>query len=164
MTYPGLAALSSPAAAMLIARKQTVAVAESSCGGLISAALVAVPGASAFYIGGGIIYTAQSGKALLPQRPKGMQSATQDFALFEARSIREKMGTSWGIGETGASGPSGNPYGNPAGHACIAVSGPIERVITLATGCADREANMWAFAKAALDLLEELAKQSDRQS
>lgn len=160
MTYPGLAALSGPAADLLIAHGQTVAVAESSCGGLISAALVAVPGASAFYIGGGIIYTAQSGKALLPQRPKGMQSATQEFALFEARSIREKMGATWGIGETGASGPSGNPYGNPPGHACVAVSGPIERIITITTGNSDREANMWAFAKAALDLLAELTAQS----
>lgn len=160
MSYPGLAALSAAAVRLLIANGQTVAVAESSCGGLISAALVAVPGASAFYIGGGIIYTAQGGKALLPQRPKGMQSATQDFALFEARAIREKMGSTWGIGETGASGPLGNPYGNPPGHACIAVSGPIERAITLATGNSDREANMWAFAKAALDLLEELTRQS----
>ncbi len=160
MSYPGLAALSLPAAKLLLASGQTVSVAESSCGGLISAALVAVPGASAFYVGGGIVYTAQGGKALLPQRPRGMQSATQDFALFEARSIREKMGTVWGIGETGASGPSGNPYGNPPGHACVAVSGPIERAMTLATGSADREANMWAFAKAALDLLAELAAQN----
>ncbi|MDO9461652.1 MAG: CinA family protein [Alphaproteobacteria bacterium] len=159
MSHPSLAALSGAAAGLLIANKQTVSVAESSCGGLISAALVAVPGASAFYIGGGVIYTAKGGKTLLPERPKGMQSATQAFALFEARAIREKMGATWGIGETGASGPSGNPYGNPPGHACIAVSGPIERVITLATGNADREANMWAFAKAALDLLADLAAQ-----
>jgi len=160
MTYPSLAGLSHAAATLLIANKHTVSVAESSCGGLISAALVAVPGASAFYIGGGIIYTARGGKALLPERPKGVKSATQEFALFEARSIRERMGTVWGIGETGASGPSGNPYGNPPGHACVAVSGPIERAITLATGDSDRETNMWAFAKAALDLLAELAAQN----
>ena len=160
MTYPSLAGLSHAAATLLIANKHTVSVAESSCGGLISAALVAVPGAAAFYIGGGIIYTARGGKALLPERPKGVKSATQEFALFEARSIRERMGTVWGIGETGASGPSGNPYGNPPGHACVAVSGPIERAITLATGDSDRETNMWAFAKAALDLLAELAAQN----
>jgi nicotinamide-nucleotide amidase len=162
MSYPGLAALSAAAAKLLIANGQSVAVAESSCGGLISAALVAVPGASAFYIGGGVIYTAQGGKVLLPPRPKGMQSATQDFALFEARSIRQSMATTWGIGETGASGPSGNPYGNPPGHACVAVSGPLERAIILSTGSADREANMWAFAKAALDLLAELASQTGK--
>lgn len=162
MTLPALASLSQAAASLLIANKQTVAVAESSCGGLISAALVAVPGASAFYIGGGIIYTGQGGKALLPQRPKGMQSATVEFALFEARAIREKMSSTWGIGETGASGPLGNPYGNPPGHACVAVSGPMERAIILSTGNADREANMWAFARAALDLLAELAGHSGK--
>ncbi len=153
MTHRSLIELAGPTAAALIAKRHSVAVAESSCGGLISAALVSIPGASAYYVGGGIIYTAQGGKALLPPRPKGMTAATEEFALFEARSIREKMGTIWGIGETGASGPSGNPYGNPPGHACIAVCGPIERVITLATGSADREANMWIFTAAALDLL-----------
>lgn len=162
MSYLGLAALSAAAARLLIANGQTVAVAESSCGGLISAALVAVPGASAFYIGGGIVYTAQGGKVLLPGRPKGMKSATTDLALFEARSIRTRMGADWGIGETGASGPSGNPYGNPPGHACVAVSGPVERALVLSTGSADREANMWAFAKAALDLLAELASKGGR--
>ena len=171
MPYPSLSALSAAAAKLLIAHGQTVAVAESACGGLISAALVAVPGASAFYIGGGIIYTAQGGKALLPPRPRGMQSATQEFALFEARSIREKMGSSWGVGETGASGPDGNPYGNPPGHGVVAVSGPpsaqdpnqhIERSRILSTGSSDREENMWAFAKAALDLLAEMAAQSGK--
>ena len=72
------------------------------------------------------------------------------------------MGADWGIGETGASGPSGNPYGNPPGHACVAVSGPVERALVLSTGSADREANMWAFAKAALDLLAELASKGGR--
>lgn len=145
--------LGEPVAKLLVARGETVAVAESSCGGLISAALVAVPGASAFYVGGGIVYTAQGGKVLLPERPKGMRSASEQFALFEARTMREQMGAHWGIGETGASGPSGNPYGDPAGHACVAVSGPVDRVVTISTGSADREANMWTFARAALDLL-----------
>lgn len=153
MSSTNLTLLGQPAATALISAKHTVAVAESSCGGLISAALVAVPGASAYYIGGGIIYTATGSKVLLPPRPAEMQSATEAFALFEARSIREKMGATWGIGETGASGPSGNPYGNPPGHACIAVSGPLERVITLATGDSDRESNMWKFTKAAMELL-----------
>ena len=150
-----LAEMSQGASKFLMQRGETVAVAESSCGGLISASLVAVPGASAFYIGGGIVYTAQSGRQIVPGRPKGMRSASEPFALFEARTIRERMGADWGIGETGASGPSGNPYGDPAGHACVAVSGPVERVITLATGETDRGKNMWLFAHAALVLLAE---------
>lgn len=150
-----LGKMSHEASTLLLQRGENVAVAESSCGGLISASLVAVPGASAFYIGGGIVYTAQSGRLLVPGRPKGMRSASEEFALFEARTIRERMGADWGVGETGASGPSGNPYGDPAGHACIAVSGPVERVITLATGDTDRGKNMWLFAQAALALLAE---------
>ena len=55
-----LAALGAAVAELLKARKQTLAVAESSAGGLINAALVAVPGASAYYLGGCIIYTAAS--------------------------------------------------------------------------------------------------------
>ncbi len=151
-----LAMLSGNASRLLLQRGETVAVAESSCGGLISASLVAVPGASAFYIGGGVVYTAQGGRQLVPGRPKGMRSASEEFALFEARTIRERMGADWGIGETGASGPSGNPYGDRAGHACIAISGPIERVTTLATGEADRGRNMWLFVHAALSLFEEV--------
>lgn len=143
--------------ALLMERQQTLAVAESSAGGLINAALVAVPGASAYYLGGCVIYTAAGREALLgitAQEMAGMRSASEPFARLLARRVREKLGTTWGLAETGASGPRGNRYGDPAGHACIAVAGPVESVITLATGSAAREANMWQFATRAIDLLE----------
>lgn len=143
--------------ALLMERQQTLAVAESSAGGLINAALVAVPGASAYYLGGCVIYTAAGREALLgitAQEMAGMRSASEPFARLLARRVREKLGTTWGLAETGASGPRGNRYGDPAGHACIAVAGPLEAVITLATGSAAREANMWLFARRAIDLLE----------
>lgn len=143
--------------ALLMERQQTLAVAESSAGGLINAALVAVPGASAYYLGGCVIYTAAGREALLgiaAQEMAGMRSASEPFARLLARRVREKLGTTWGLAETGASGPRGNRYGDPAGHACIAVAGPVESVITLATGSAAREANMWQFARRAIDLLE----------
>jgi nicotinamide-nucleotide amidase len=73
-----------------------------------------------------------------------------------ARLIRERFGASWGIGETGATGPTGNRYGDPAGHACLAVSGRSERAITMQTGSSDRIANMYAFAAAALQLFHEV--------
>jgi nicotinamide-nucleotide amidase len=152
-----LTSMAASVAALLKARQHTVAVAESSAGGLISAALVAVPGASAYYRGGGVIYTGAARQALL-QVPDdamtGMRASTEPYALLKARTVRQQLGTTWGLSETGASGPTGNRYGDAAGHACIAVAGPIERVITLETGKGDREANMWTFAKAALDLLE----------
>jgi len=147
----------------LRARGQTLAIAESSAGGVINAALVAVPGASAYYVGGCVIYTATGREALLgitPQDMAGMRSASEPFAQLMARRVREKLGTTWGLGETGASGPKGNRYGDAAGHACIAVSGPVEAVITLETGSAAREDNMWVFARRAVELLDECMRKA----
>lgn len=142
-------------AALLLARKETVAVAESSAGGLITAALLAVPGASAWCLGGTVIYTKQGWQALRDFDETvlgGWRSATEGNALVRARFIRSRMGASWGIGETGAAGPAGNRYGDPAGHACLAVCGASERAVTLRTGSAERLANMQRFAGAALQL------------
>jgi len=152
-----LTTLGSAVGALLTERKQTLAVAESSAGGLINATLVAVPGASRYYLGGCIIYTATGRETLLgilPEDMAGMRSASEPFAQLLAQRVREKLGTTWGLSETGASGPRGNRYGDPAGHACIAVSGPVEAVITVETGSAEREANMWVFARRAVELLE----------
>ena len=143
-------------AALLKARGETLAIAESSAGGLINAALVAVPGASAWYLGGAIIYTPKGREALLElEVPRGTRSATEAFATLLARRVKEKLGATWGLGETGASGPTGNRYGDAPGHACIAVAGPVEAAITVETGSAEREANMWIFASRALLLLEQ---------
>lgn len=145
-------------AALLKERKETVAVAESSAGGLITASLLAVPGASAFCLGGMVIYTRQAWDALRDfneELLEGFRSATEQNALIRARLVRDRFGASWGIGETGATGPTGNRYGDPAGHACLAVCGRTERAITLRTGSDDRLANMHAFAAAALQLFEE---------
>jgi nicotinamide-nucleotide amidase len=152
-----LGAMAATVAALLKEKKHTVAVAESSAGGLISAALLAVPGASAYFLGGGVIYTQGARRALLSvpdDAVKSIRSSTEAYALVKARAIRERLGTTWGLSETGASGPTGNRYGDAAGHACIAVAGPLERAITVESGKADREANMWTFTRAALELLE----------
>ena len=148
--------------ALLTARGASVAVAESSAGGLISAALLAVPGASAYYAGGAIIYTRASRRTLLglPEDVVTMRAATEDYALIVARALRERLDATWGICETGASGPTGNRYGDAAGHACFAVAGPLERAITLETGESAREANMWRFAVAALELLEAAVREA----
>ena len=138
-------------------RKETVAVAESAAGGLISAALLAVPGASAYFLAGGVIYTQAARRGLL-QVPddavKGIRSSTEAYALVKARTIRERVGATWGLAETGATGPTGNRYGDAAGHACLAIVGPVERSTTLETGHGDRAKNMELFAKAALELLQ----------
>src|SRR5437867_9311179 len=143
--------------ARLKERKETIGIAESSAGGLISAALLTVPGASAYFLGGGVIYTQAARRALLQvpdETVKGIRSSTETYALVKARTIRERLGATWGLAETGASGPTGNRYGDAAGHACFAIAGPVERATTLETGHGDGEKNMRAFAKRALELLE----------
>ena len=145
-------------AGRLTERDETIAVTESSTGGLIAAALLAVPGASAFFLGGAVAYTRAARLALLgigDADMQGLRPATEAYSLLIARRVRERLGASWGLGETGATGPTGNRYGDPAGHTCIAVAGPLERSVTLETGSADRQANMEAFAKRALELLDE---------
>ena len=159
-----LTALGSTVGALLTERRQTLAIAESSAGGLINAALVAVPGASNYYLGGCVIYTATGREALAgigPADMQGMRSASEPFAQLLARRVREKLGTTWGLAETGASGPRGNRYGDPAGHACVAVSGPVEAVITIETRSAEREANMWTFARRAVELLESCVRKAN---
>ena len=158
---PSLAAMAEAVGDLLKARQETVAVAESSTGGLIAAALLAAPGASAYFVGGGVIYTHKAREVLLEvdlARHPGMRPSTEAYALLEASAIRARLGTTWGLGETGATGPTGNRYGDPAGHSCIAIAGPRSRSITLETGQSDREANMWRFAEEALALFEQVIR------
>jgi PncC family amidohydrolase len=149
--------LAEQVALLLKQRRETIAVAESSAGGLIAAALLAVPGASAYFLGGAVVYTRKA-RELLMQLPReavaGMRSASEPYALLLARTASERFSASWGLAETGAAGPSGNPYGDSPGHSCIAVAGLAEEAITLETGKADRVANMRAFTAAALQLLQ----------
>ena len=155
---PDLSSMAASVGEMLKQGKWTIAVNESSCGGLISASLVAVPGASAYFVGGAVTYTRVAQRGLLQVPDSAMadiRASSEPYALLNARTVREALGTTWALSETGASGPTGNRYGDLAGHACFAVAGPVEQVTTLETGSADREANMWVFAKSALDLLEQ---------
>ncbi len=153
-------ALAEKIAARLIERKETVAVAEGSAGGLISAALLAVPGASAYFVSGAVVYTGTArgvlaGITLEEMKGKGIRPASEAYAMLLARRMRERLDTTWGLAEAGAAGPTGNRYGDPAGHTCIAVVGPSERAATLRTGASDRRANMQAFTVRALEIFAE---------
>jgi nicotinamide-nucleotide amidase len=144
------------AAHLLKARSETIVVAESSTGGLISAALLALPGASAFFLGGAVVYTQTARRALLDLgdlSALGMRASTEPYARLLAQTARQRFSATWALAESGATGPTGNRYGDAAGHSCIAVAGAAERAITLETGSSDRVANMHAFTAAALDLL-----------
>ncbi|MBC7956073.1 MAG: CinA family protein [Cytophagales bacterium] len=142
----------------LVARSETIAVAESSTGGLISAALLSRAGASAYYFGGAVLYTRRSFRlltTLTADDMAGMRSSSAPYAQLLARHQRARFRASWGLAETGAAGPTGNPYGDPAGHSCLAVDGPVNRELVLRTGLEDRANNMILFAIAALELLEQ---------
>ena len=152
-----LVTIAEKVATQLIARKQTISVAESSTGGLISAALLSVPGASAYFLGGAVVYTRDARRLLMDipdEAMKGLRSASEPYAELLASQTRQRFSTTWGLSETGATGPTGNRYGDAAGHCCFAVAGPTERAATLETGGNDRVANMRRFAKEVLELLE----------
>jgi PncC family amidohydrolase len=155
---PEILDLAATIGAHLKERGETIGVAEGSCGGLVSAALLSVGGASAYYVGGCVVYTGPGRTAFLGDavaRPAGLRGATEAFARYCAQSVRVQLGTTWGIGEGGATGPSGNPYGDPPGHCWLAVDGPADATRRLLTGDDDRVRNMAAFTTAALQLLSE---------
>ena len=158
-----LIAIAEQIAARLIANKQTIAIAESSTGGLLSASLLSVPGASAYFLGGGVVYTRDARRLLMDitdDTMRGIRSASEPYAKLLAETARRRFATDWALSETGATGPTGNRYGDAAGNSCMAVAGVAgTQVITLETGSGDRQANMQAFAKTALNLLlENLSK------
>ncbi|MGA7805310.1 CinA family protein [Bradyrhizobium sp.] len=151
-----LVAVAAQIAPKLIERKQTIAVAESSTGGLISAALLAVPGASAYFLGSAVVYTRDARRMLMEipdDAMKGIRSASEPYAKLLATQIRGRFASTWGLSETGATGPTGNRYGDAPGHSCMALAGSETIAITLETGSADRLANMQVFARTALNLL-----------
>jgi nicotinamide-nucleotide amidase len=157
-----LVAVAEKIAAKLIERRQTIAVAESSTGGLISAALLAVPGASAYFLGSAVVYTRDARRILMDipdDSMKGIRSASEVYAQLLAGQIRRRFASDWGLSETGATGPTGNRYGDAAGHSCMAVAGLEQAAMTLETGSPDRLANMHVFASTALNfLLENLSR------
>jgi PncC family amidohydrolase len=153
-----LADLAARVGARLKERGETIAVADGSAGGLISAALLSVAGASAYFVGGGVLYTGRSKQVFLdltPEAASNPRSSTEPHTLMLAQRIRERLEATWGLAETGAAGPTGNRYGDLAGHACLAYAGPSERATTIETASSDRAANMDRFACAALALLLE---------
>jgi nicotinamide-nucleotide amidase len=157
MPLQNLVSLAEPIAVLLKDRRETIVVAESSTGGLISAALLGVAGASSYFLGGAVVYTQTARRRLLEipdAAMSGLRASTEAYALLLARTARERFAASWALAETGATGPTGNRYGDAAGHSCIAVAGLTERAITLETGSSDRLGNMQAFSAAALDLLK----------
>ena len=144
---------------VLKARGETIAVAESTTGGLISAGLLSVPGASAYFAGGAIIYTRASRKVFLDassEKLRGVEPMSEEMAMFFAEAVRGKLSATWGIAELGIAGPAGSAYGYDAGSSVIAVSGPVQAAVRVNTGHNDRALNMEAFAEGAFQLLQDV--------
>lgn len=156
---PSRSVLATRIGATLRERGQTVAVAESAAGGLVSAALLAIPGASAFFVGGTVVYSRPAGKSLLGLTASdmvGMRAETEPYAVLVAGKIRQCLQTSWGIGESGAAGPTGSRYGDAPGHVCVAVVGDAAVSRTIENASADRPQNMDVFARQLLQLFDEV--------
>jgi nicotinamide-nucleotide amidase len=152
---------------LLAERGETVAVAESTAGGLVSAALLGVAGASAFYAGGGVVYNALAKERLAGMTPEQLEqhrSSTAPHTAMLAEAIRVRLGATWGVAETGAAGPTGNRYGDAAGHVALAVAGPVKRTEVVETASSNRRANMQAFAAAALRLLQSAIESTARNT
>ena len=151
-----LSKLCEPIADRLKANKQTISVSESSTGGLISAALLSIPGASAYYKGGSVSYTLASRKIFLnlsKQDVEGLEPMTESMALRFAEKTKEVLDSDWAIAELGIAGPTGSPYGVDPGTSVVAISGPSDNFVRIETGNTDRESNMMDFTKSALQLL-----------
>ena len=145
-------------AELLIARAEEVAVAESSAGGLISAALLSVPGASRYYSGGGVVYTLASRTQLAgvsPEAYANYRGTTPEMLADLLESMRERLGSDWCVGESGLAGPGAGRNGAPAGRVAIGVTGPVTRTELLETGIDDRAANMVEFTTRSLRLLRD---------
>ena len=148
---------------LLVESNQTIGIAESSSGGFISAHLLAIPGASKYFMGGSVIYTRVAQRNLLgvnDEEMEGLRASTEQYASLNAKTIRKLLGTTWGLSETGATGPTGNRYGDSAGHSCIGVSGPLSRTKTVETGKEQREENMISFTRASLGFLIECLEEN----
>ncbi|MAV67327.1 MAG: damage-inducible protein [Gammaproteobacteria bacterium] len=142
-------------AELLRRRGDTIVVAETSTGGLISSALLAVPGASAYYKGGSVLYTYESRKKLLGikgQDVEGLAPMSEAMVMAFAQKAQAQFASTWAIAELGIAGPTGVVYGE-AGSNVIGIAGPNPVSALLNTGSSEREDNMWRFTGHALSLL-----------
>ncbi len=159
--------LAEKASDLLKSRGEKIAVSESSVGGLVSAALIAQPGASAFFLGSTVIYTREAGRVLRDRsilKLEGLEPLTPEFAQAMADGFKIQMGSDWSTSEMGAAGPAGSPYGPKPGTAVVAVSGPVSKGRLVETGSAFRAQNMRLFGKAQLELLIECLEEAKASS
>jgi len=159
---PALRQADEAVASLLRARGETICVAETAAGGLVSAALLATPGASRFYRGGLTLYTLESRIAFAGWTDRDIQTydgPTPSLVAGLASHVRGTLKATYCVGESGTAGPtaSGKTPNRQPGYVALAVVGDKDTLSKdLDTGLGnDRQANMVAFAVAALGLVHE---------
>ncbi|HUH66916.1 MAG TPA: CinA family protein [Syntrophales bacterium] len=151
-------------AAILTSAHETLSVAESSAGGLVSSCLLSIPGASSFFVGGSVLYSYQIRNEIvgMGKEEHGVYGgSTPELILEIATRFRERIGTDWVIAEGGAAGPSKSPYGHNAGYTALAIAGPINRAKSIETGKSDRIENMSEFTNALLSFFLDVLKERE---
>ncbi|KAL4745495.1 hypothetical protein BDW72DRAFT_186595 [Aspergillus terricola var. indicus] len=162
---PSLQPLAQEVVELLKARRETLSVAETAAGGLISACLLSVPGASAVYKGGLTVYTLESRLAFAGwtqvDREK-YRGPTTEIVGQMADHTRRTLESTYAVSESGTAGPTGGTTRNRTpGYVAVAVStanGNQTREVE--TGSSDRAQNMVAFARESLQLLKEVISHS----
>ncbi|KAI1861178.1 hypothetical protein JX265_009797 [Neoarthrinium moseri] len=146
----------------LKSRNETVSVAETAAGGLISSSLLSAPGASGYYKGGLTLYTLPSRIAYAgwtQESIKGYRGPTTDIVTGLAKHVRKDLDSTYTISESGTAGPTGGDTPNRTpGYLALAVDcekGTFVRELNTGLGT-DRVANMKRFAVEALKLLKDV--------
>ncbi|HVR38659.1 MAG TPA: competence/damage-inducible protein A [Thermoanaerobaculia bacterium] len=141
---------------MLIARNETVAVAESCTGGLLGSRITDIAGSSAYFMGGAICYTGVA-KTMLVGVDAALIAAngevSEPVAIAMARGARERFGTTYGVGITGIAGPNGGTPEKPVGTVHIAVASPDAHEHRKLLWQGPRTIVKWYSSQQALDLL-----------
>jgi nicotinamide-nucleotide amidase len=148
--------LESVVGALLKARGQTVSTAESCTGGLLGSRITDISGSSAYYMGGGVCYTAAAKTAIAGVDPALIREhgeVSEPVAVALAKGIRERFGTTWGVGITGIAGPTGGTPEKPVGTVHIAVAGPTGHKHRHILWQGPRTIVKWYSTQQALDLL-----------
>jgi len=144
---------------MLTARKETVAVAESCSGGLLSRRLTRIPGSSAYFLEGFITYTNHA-KVVRLGVPAGTienhGAVSAETAAAMAEGVRRTAGSDYGLAVTGIAGPSGGTAEKPVGLVYCAVAGPTGTRVERSIFWGDRIRVQEQASQKTLDMLRRL--------
>ena len=151
--------LASVVGQLLLAKQQTLAVAESCTGGILGKLLTDIPGSSAYFKGGVIAYANEVKVKMLGITAESIEASgavSSVVAEQMAIGIRDRLDTDWGIGVTGVAGPGGGTAEKPVGLVYIGLARPdggVESMKYRLSSHFDRELIRQMSAQQSLDML-----------